>query len=109
MVTVLKKKLNPIINPPRLELVVDNVADSLMNDGLVEVFKDQNGSLVDEGQWFVNGELDGSMNYKGSKQKIRYSIGKIKNLFQKEENGFTEYEEAWFKEGNDPNYIALFS
>ena len=83
MVSVLKiKKVEPRDEKPKLELVVDNVVDSLMNDGLVEVFKDQNGSLMDEGQWFVNGELDGSMDYQGLRQRFRYSVGKIKNLYQ---------------------------
>ena len=110
------KKTEPKNKKPELELVVNNVVDSLMNEGLVEVFKHQNGSLIDESQWYLDGELDGSMNYQGLKQRLGYLVRKIRNLYQKKEDFsiqelecFSTQELEWFREGNDPNYVALIS
>jgi len=105
MVYALKLKESKYNVEPKLELVVDNVVNTIP-ESFIEVFKDQNGSLINENQWFVNGEFDGSRDYTGLLQKFRYSIAKIKSLYQKEPD-FTKQEMEWFKNGKDPNYIAL--
>ena len=89
------------INEPKLELVVDNLSIK----PTIDVFKNQYGSLIDEDQWFADGELGGAIDYKNPKQRLRYFMKKSKP-YQKR-NGFTKKENTWFKMGEDPNYLAF--
>ena len=89
------------INEPKLELVVDNFPIKPK----IDVFKNQYGSLIDEDQWFADGELGGAIDYKNPKQRLRYFMKKSKP-YQKR-NGFTKKENTWFKMGEDPNYLAF--